>query len=211
MSIGRESALAFLFAFGLTACVRPASVPSGVNITSERSDYSPTARLAVALAPLRLAGDSLDIVIDSGSLSVPGEGLGDTTAIMRNFHLTALFVVSRRTGREQSELHNPWRTVAHSDSLLVLDGLRQGERRPFGTMRLRIPRPVDFNPGKTWLVFRITGLVVQRGAYTVGQPAEVNAPRFHKFRVFACAEWNLAGRVDRDRARRVRVSYLAAC
>ena len=203
--------VALLLACELAACVRPASVPVGVNISSDRSDYSPTARLAVALAPLHLTTETLDIVVDSGSLSVPGEVLGDTTAAMRNIYLTALLVARPNGGTEKAALSAPWRVVAQSDSAMVLDGLRRGERRALGSVRFRLAPPAGLDPGKTWLVFRITGIVVARIAQMEGGPVDVRPPREQRFRVYACADWNLAGRVDRERERQMRVSYLAAC
>ena len=182
-----------------------------MNVSSDRSEYSPTARLAIALAPLRLDVDTIDIVIDSGSITVPGELVGDTVAAMRNFYLTALLVVPRRAGRDGVALPSPWHAEAESDSLFVVEGLRFGERRALGTVRLRIPRPTNLDPSRTWLVFRITGLVTSKVARMEGQRDEAPAPRPQRFRVYACADWNLAGRIDRDRARQMRVSYLSAC
>ena len=112
---------------------------------------------------------------------------------------------------EEAAMPNPWHAEAQSDSLSVLDGLRRGERRALGKMQFRLLRPANFDPGKTWLAFRITGIAVPQVARTEGQQAEVKAPRAQKFRVYACADWNLEGRVDRDRARKMRGSYLAAC
>jgi hypothetical protein len=211
MPISRISAVTLLLVCALTACVRPAAVSPGVNISSDGSDYSPTARLAVALAPLGLAGDTIDVVIDSGSLSVPGVPLGDTAVTMRSFHLTALVVGPGRADGDADGLPRPWHALAQSDSIRVLDGLRRGEQRAIGKVHLRIPRPVAFDPKKTWLVFRITGIAVPRIALREGQPADVVSAREMRFRVYACADWSLAGRVDRSRSRQMRVSYLAAC
>lgn len=211
MPISRLSAVTVLFVCALTACVRPAAISTGVNVSSVSSDYSPTARLAVALAPLGLAGDTIDVVIDSGSLSVPGVPLGDTAVTMRSFHLTAIIAGPGGAGGDSGGLPRPWHALAQSDSLRVLDGLRRGEHRAIGTVRLRIPRPIGFDPKKTWLVFRITGIAVPRIARSEGRQADVAPAREMRFRVYACADWNLVGRVDRTRARQMRVSYLAAC
>lgn len=211
MPLRRVSAVTLLLICALTACVRPAAVSSGVNISSDGSDYSPTARLAVALAPLGLAGDTIDVVIDSGSLSVPGVPLGDTAVSLRSFHLTALIVGPGSAGGDVGGLPRPWHALAQSDSIRVLDGLRRGEHRAIGKVHLRIPRPVAFDPKKTWLVFRITGIAVPHIARSVGQQADIALAREMRFRVYACADWSLAGRVDRTRSRQMRVSYLAAC
>ncbi len=210
MPISRKSAVTVLFVCALTACVRPA-ISTGVNISSDGSDYSPTARLAVALVPLSLAGDTIDVVIDSGSLSVPGVAFGDTAVTMRNFYLTALVVGPGSAEADSGGLPRPWHALAQSDSLEVLDGLRRGEHRAIRPVRLRIPRPAAFDPKKTWLVFRITGIAVPRIALREGRQVDVAPAREMRFRTYACADWSLAGRVDRTRSRKMRVSYLMVC
>ena len=205
----RAAACAIVLFCGSTACVRPAFAPSGMNISSERSDYSPTARLAVALAPLRLGGDTVDIVIDSGSLVVPGDAAGGEGGHMFNVYLTAL-VVTPVQRRKNETLPNPWKVVSQSDSQLVVSSIPRGERRAIGTTRLRVPRPESLNPAEAWVVFRLTGNVIPRIAKVIGQPTS-SLPQTRRFRVYACANWNLTTRIDRKRAKVMNAWYLKAC
>lgn len=194
---------------GVTACTRPTFAPLGINISSDRSDYAPTARLAVALGPLSASGDTFDIVIDSGSLAVPGEAAGGEGGNMFNVYLTALIVTPVQR-RKNEALPNPWRAVAESDSQLVVSSIPRGERRALGAMRLRVSRPTGLKSAEAWIVFRLTGNVIPRMAKVVGQPTN-SAPQTRRFRVYACADWNLTTRVDRKRARVMSGSYLTAC
>ena len=202
-------ACALTLIFGAAACVRPAFAPSGMNISSDRSDYAPTARLAVALGPLSISGNAIEIVIDSGSLAVPGDAASASGGDMFNVHLTAL-VVTAVERHENEALPNPWRVVAQSDSELVLASIHRGERRGIGPLRLVVPRPRDVAPKNTWVVFRLTGNVIPHEAKVVGQ-ASSGLPRMRRFRVYACADWNLNARVDRRRAKVMNASYLKAC
>lgn len=211
MRVRRSLVLALAVATTSAGCVKPALAPLGVNVSSEQSDYSPTARLAVALAPLRLTADSIDIVIDSGRITLPGQPVGDTAPAMRDFYLTAMLVVPHAPTGDEPGLPHPWLAVAESDSVPVADAMRFGERRPLGRIHLRMPRPPGLDPGNSWLVFRMTGFAVPVMARVPGDVMGRRAPRAARFRVYACADWNLGGRVDRARARRQQVSYLAVC
>ncbi len=203
------SAFAVLLLFTATACTRPAFAPAGINVSSDRSDYAPTARLAVALGSLNRSGDTIDIVIDSGNLAVPGDAVGGDGGNMFNVYLTAL-VVTPIQRRKNEALPNPWEAVAQSDSQLVIASVPRGERRALGPMRLRVPRPHGVAPADAWVVFRLTGSVIPHTAKVVGQ-ASSSPPRTVRFRVYACADWNLNTRVDRKRSKVMNASYLQAC
>ena len=193
----------------IVACAKPTFAPSGVNVTSDRSDYSPTAQLAVAVGPLNAHGDTVEIVVDSGSLAVPGEGGGDAGA-MYNVHVAAL-VVTRATAPKGNALPRPWLALAESDSQLVLASIARGERRAIGPLRLRVVRPASVDPRDAWVVFRITGIVIPKIARMEGQRLGPTMPGAQGFRVYACADWNLSGRIDRRRAKVMQTSYLKAC
>lgn len=209
MCTKRVVACAIVSLCGLAACTRPAFAPSGINISSERSDYAPTARLAIALAPLSMNGDSVDIVIDSGSLAVPGDAAGGEGGHMFNVYLAAL-VVTPVQRRKNESLPNPWEAVAQSDSQLVVASIPRGERRAIGARRFRVARPQGLDPAKAWVVFRLTGSVIPRTAKVIGQPTS-SPPQARRFRVYACADWNLTAQIDRKRAKVMNVSYLTAC
>lgn len=202
-------AYALALLLGVAACTRPAFAPSGMNISSERSDYAPTARLAVALGPLNMSGETIEIVIDSGSLAVPGDAASGSGGDMFNVYLTAL-VVTPVERRKNEALPNPWVAVAQSDSQLVVSSIPRGERRVIGPLRLRVPRPGGVAPEDAWVVFRLTGNVIPHEAKVVGQTAST-LPRTRRFRVYACADWNLNARVARKRAKVMKASYLTAC
>jgi hypothetical protein len=195
--------------YGCTACARPSFAPPGINISSERSDYAPTARLAVALAPLHMNGDTVEIVIDSGSVAVPGDVSGGEGGTMFSVYLTALLVTPVQ-GRTHEASTNPWEAVAQSDSQLVVASIPRGERRALGTLRFRVPRPRDLDPARAWVVFRLTGNVIPHTARMVGQPS-ISPLRTRRFRVYACADWNLTARIDRKRSKVMNASYLKAC
>ena len=206
----RTTRLALLgFACALAACTKPALAPSGINIASDRSDYSPTAQLAVALGPLNAFGDSVEVVVDSGSLLVPGEATGGVGG-MYNVHVSAL-VVTRATAPKGTASPNPWIALAESDSQLVLTSIARGERRTLAPMRFRLVRPATVAPRDAWIVFRITGIVIPRAARTEGVRPGPTTAGAQRFRVYACADWNLAGRIDRKRSQAMRTSYLTAC
>lgn len=194
---------------GVTACTRPAFAPSGMNISSDRSDYTPTARLAVALASLSMSRETIDIVIDSGSLAVPGDVAGGEGGNLVNVYLTAL-VVAPVQRRKNEALPNPWEAVAESDSQLVVSNIPRGERRAIGAVHLRVRRPQGLDPAEAWLVFRLTGDVIPHVAKVVGQSTR-RPPQTEQFRVYACADWNLTTRIDRRRAKVMNASYLKAC
>jgi hypothetical protein len=92
--------LAALIGAGLGGCAHVRPAPSGYNVSSERSDYSPTVRLAVALPLLSPTSntDGITVVIDSGVLSAPGARTADTRPVMRNLYLTALLATAARSG-----------------------------------------------------------------------------------------------------------------
>ena len=209
MRSNRRAVCCFGLAGAMAACTKPALAPAGINVTSEHSDYSPSAQLAVALGPLTAHADTVEIVVDSGSLAVPGEGGGDAGA-MYNVHVAAL-VVTRATAPKGNALPRPWLALAESDSQLVLTSIARGERRPIGPLRLRVVRPANVDPGDAWVVFRITGVVIPRLARMEGQRPGPTLPDAQRFRVYACADWNLSGRIDRTRAKVMTTSYLKAC
>ena len=208
-----ERRIAALAAMVLGGCAHLQPVATGYNVSSERSDYSPNLRLAVALPLLPPAPgvDSLTVVIDSGVLSAPGPRSADTVPIMRNLYMTALLATVTRSAERAKGLVEPWLAVAESDSVPVADALRLGERRAVRRIRLRIAYPVAIDPARTWLVFRITGAAMTKEVHL--PDGRVVAPKSVAggVRVFACADWSLAGYVDRHRATALARAYSAAC
>lgn len=205
----RSTRLALLgLACEFAACTRPALAPSGINVVSDRSDYSPTSQLAVAIGLLNAIGYTVDVVVDSGSLSVPGEAAEGVDG-MNDVYVGAL-VVMRATAPKGTVLPSPWLALAESDSQLVLSSIARGERRALASMRFRAVRPTTIAVRDAWVVFRTTGIVIPRAAQTAGRRLGNTMADARRFRVYACADWNLTGRVDRKRAQVIRTSSLTA-
>jgi hypothetical protein len=197
----------------LAGCRHLHPAASGYNVSSERSNYSPTLRLAVALPllPHTANVDSLTVVIDSGVVSAPGPRTADTVAIMRNLYMTALLATATHSAGHAKGLVEPWLAVAESDSVPIADALRLGDRRVVRNIRLRIAYPVAVDPARTWLVFRITGAAMTKEVHL--PDGRVVAPKrvTGGVRVFACADWSLAGYVDRRRTTALARAYSAVC
>jgi hypothetical protein len=120
---------------------------------------------------------------------------------MRNLYITAL-VATRDTGGESlTGLSHPWQALAESDSALLAGALHLGEPRAVGRIRLRIVPPRAFDPARSWLVFRITGSAVTNAVMLSDGTMIGRRPVSAVVRVFACADWTIAGYVDRTRAK----------
>ncbi|HEY9225630.1 MAG TPA: hypothetical protein VIP11_03215 [Gemmatimonadaceae bacterium] len=196
-------------------CVRTAPAPSaGYWVSSDSSHYSPVVRLRVTAAA---RGNQLYLLVDSGSLAVPGPFTPDSPIVLTKLYLTAYLATSNRGPLALATADSVrfadrrgWRASAASDSVLLADYLRFGERRPVHRTEIRMPLP-SAEPG-TWLVFRLSAKVVDRwlpfdprsAALTVGRPGG-------DIRVYACSDRDLAGRVDSARANGLRRSYGALC
>lgn len=214
MSVGWSPWSVPLMAMALLGgCAHLRPVGPGFNISSERSDYSPAVRLAVAL-PLSVAdtaGDSLTIVIDSAVVTAPGARASDTTPVMRDLYIAALLATHGQSADRSGQLPTPWLALAASDSVPLLDALHLGVPTHGGPVRLHVTRPPALDPTKTWLVFRITGTAISNAVRDASGQIIPTTGRPHGVRVFACADWNLAGYLDRARAKSLARAYNAAC
>lgn len=181
-------------------------------MSSERSDYTPAVRLAVAVPTLDTVGGrtSLTVAIDSGIITAVGGESPDTVAAMRELYLTAL-LVTPTTRQPDAGPPSPWQAIAQSDSVLIVDALRLGVPQRLPRVQLNVATSAPVEPSRTWLVFRITGgAMTQEIRMPDGQV--VPARRVSGgVRVYACAEWTLAGYVDRKRAKALATAYNAAC
>jgi len=197
----------------LIGCAHQRLAAAGYNVSSERSDYSPTVRLAIALplAPPDESGDTVTVVIDSAVITAPGTRAADTLPVMRNLYITALLATSAPGHDKGGPPAQPWLAVAASDSALLTDALRLGTPKRLREFRLHIPMPHALDRARTWLVFRVTGIAVTREIQLAD--GRVIAPKDVSggVRVFACADWSLAGYVDQLRARGLAHAYTAAC
>lgn len=195
----------------LCACgAARARIGPGFNVSSQSSDYSPTAVLAVSLRALLSRSDSIVIVVDSGSISAPGIQPPAAPADLSNLYMTALVTTAAR-GVVRDPRTPPWRATAESDSIPIADSLRLGETRRLPVMRFALPRPTTLDPKNTLLVFRITGKASTQDIHLADGriiPGKVNAG---KVRVYACADWTLDGLVDLPRSQSLARAYSAAC
>lgn len=202
-----------LAAIALGGCAHLRPVGPGFNVSSERSDYSPTVRLAIAL-PLSIAdtaGDSLTIVVDSAIVTAPGTPSSDTTPVMHDLYIAALLATRGQNPSQTGQLPTPWVALAASDSVQLVDALHLGAPTRVGPLRLRVMRPRPLDPARTWLVFRITGTAISNAVRLANGEIIPTRARPGGVRVFACADWTLAGYLDRARARSLARAYNAAC
>jgi hypothetical protein len=196
-----------------SGCAHPRLAGTGFNVSSERSDYSPAVRLAVALpvASSSAGHDTITVVIDSAVVLAPGAVSTDTTPLMRNLYVTALLATRDVPDERSGGLPAPWRALAASDSVLLVDALRIGEPRHVGRVELRIPPAAAIDSAHSWLVFRITGDAMTNAVQLADGTIIGRKPVVGGVRVFACADWSLAGYVDRARAKALARAYNSAC
>jgi hypothetical protein len=206
MENAMRSAIGVLLVACAAGCASAAQPVSGLIVSSEASDYSPTVRLAVSLSTADVAGDeSLVGTVDSATIYTAETAVPDTASIMKDLYLTALVASRQRT---TSGTAPRWQELARSDSIRLADALRLGEARHVRGLRLVIPNTSGLNPRAAWLVFRITGAVILRDR--VGDSVVARTIP-HGIRVFACAAWNLAGHRDKRIEAALARQYNAAC
>lgn len=211
----QQSSCWWVFLAGLAAgaCAHPRLAGAGFNVSSERSDYSPTVRLAVALPVVQpTAGrDSITVLIDSAMVLAPGATSADTTPVMSNLYITALLATRAPAAAEGGGPPEPWRALAASDSILLADALYLGEPRAVGHVRLSLAAPAALDPTRTWLVFRISGTAMTNAVRLADGSIIARRPVPGGVRVYACADWTLAGYVDKRRAKALARAYTSAC
>lgn len=204
-----------ILALAATKCLRTAPVPLvGYWVSSDASQYSPVVTLRVVSSR---RGSSLQIEIDSGTLTVPGAFPPPAPLAMTNLYLTA-YIAATNFGPMALALPDSlrfpdrrgWRAVSNSDSIRLTDQLRYGERQSVGGIRLAMSLP-SATDGPLWLVFRISGKVVdhripfdERGALRVGGLGSTT-------RVYACGDRDLMGQLDTVRSNGLRRAYGLLC
>ncbi len=203
-----------VLALSETSCVRTAPEPqTGYLVSSDGSQYSPTARFQVTS---RRDRGGLRLDIDSAVVTVPGNFAAPAPLALRSVYLTAYVATPNErpmalalpdTGRFPDR--RGWRALSGSDSVLLMDELRHGERRWLGRLHLTVPLPAGEAP--SWLVFRISGKVVdhriavdERSGLRVGAPGGST-------RVYVCSERDLLGQLDSARSDGLRRSYNLLC
>lgn len=195
------------------ACAHPRLAAPGFNISSERSDYSPAVRLAVALpvVPPASSSDTLTVVIDSAVVTAPGAVSSDTTPVMRDLYITALLATRAAPGSAANGPPEPWHAIATGDSVLLADALHLGVPRGVGHLVLRVAPSAPVDPARTWLVFRISGMAITNAVRLADGSIIPRRPIAGGVRVYACADWTLAGYVDKARSKALARAYTSAC
>lgn len=189
-----------------TACAHRTGKPSGYLVSSAASDYSPVLRAQVAV---EMVGDTVVVRVDSGSLVAPGQAASGRRAVMRAITMEALLVGA--PAKHHGPLPTPWTPIAISAAQLAADSLALGVSHPLPPIRFAIARPTSLDRRRAWLVFRIradgetTPVHLADGTLLAGRRI------IGGVRVFACADRDLSGRVDKRRAARLKKDYLAAC
>lgn len=204
-----------LFVASLADCARTAPVPQiAYWVSSDASQYSPVASLRIRSAR---DGSRLRIAIDTGVISVPGEYVSPAPLAITDLYLTA-YVATRNVGPLALALPDSlrfpdrrgWRAVATGDSIPLAPDIRYGERRSVERLLFTVTLPSGTEQSD-WLVFRISGKVVDhrlrfdpRGALQVGPLGEMT-------RVYACSDRDLTGQVDTARSNGLRRAYGLLC
>jgi hypothetical protein len=103
-----------------------------------------------------------------------------------------------------------WRAIATSDSIPLVAQLRYGEHRSIHDLRLSLPlpRPTD---SSAWLVFRISGRVVDRRLDYPPRGVPRVGPVGGTTRVYACSDRDLRGSLDTARSNGLRRAYGLVC
>jgi hypothetical protein len=205
------------FVVAVIACIRTAPVPVAQYwVSSDSSQYSPIARFRVHSAAVD-AGFS--VAIDSASIAIPGTAIADAPPVMSQLYLTAIIavpdsgslaVVRAASGRRPAERRG-WRPIATSDSVLLIDQLRYGERARISDIRLLLPATAKLPEGPLWMIFRISGNTVELAAPLVAG----GQPRRHDLsggvQVYACGDRDLLGKFDAARGASLKRAYGIAC
>ena len=192
----------------LAGCAGRAKIAPGPNISSERSDYSPSLRLTVSQQALLSRPDSIVVLIDSGVVAAAGLQSPQSPAEMRNLYIAALIARRSVTAGVRDVRTPPWTTVVESDSILIADSLRLGETRPLETLRFAFRRPNTLDSSRVNLVFRITGIAVDEPNNGSGTRPLIRGGRI---RVYACSVWTLDGVVDARQQKAMAEAYNAVC
>jgi hypothetical protein len=198
------------------ACIHTGPEPSvSYWVASDSSLYSPVARFRVT--PLKRSGE-LRVRLDSGALSVPGDQALAAPPLMSKLYLTAFLAVldssgfaAVSTGRGQFQERRGWRPIASSDSVLVVDELHYGERRPFSPLDLMIRDTAQSPTEPLWLVFRISGNTVLISAPPAPGAAPTRRDHPGGVNVYVCGDRDVAGRLDPPRATALKRAYGLSC
>jgi len=196
----------FLFVLTLIGC---ASAPPAHTyvVSSEASSYSPVVHLVITVDA---TPDSILVAIDSGSILAHGIARS-AGAVMRDLTLEAIVAHKPQEHPSSSKLVEPWAVLATSPPYRLVDSLQFEQTVRLALLRISVVRPTGIDPHNTWLVFRIRGTAVTSQIQLADGRVIPSEVRVGGVRVFACSERNLAGTLDKDRARRLAKAYASVC
>ena len=198
-------------------CVRTAPTPLPTYpVSSDSSQYSPNVQLRVATA--RDGATTLAVFLDSGVIAVPGAFTPESPVMMRDLYVTGYVATSNPipTGLARGDParfadRRGWRAIAESDSMLLVEQLRFGERRAIRPVRLQV-RDAPSGDGTYWLVLGISGQSVDlRIPFDENGGLRAGAPGGRRLQVYACSDRDLNGQVDTARSNAMRRAYGLAC
>lgn len=176
-------------------------------VSSEPSYYSPVVRLAIAVDT---TADSVLVRIDSGTIRAQGMSAKANVAMRK---LTLEGIIARRPDRTSSAatIVEPWSPLTVSKPTELVDSLLFSTSMALRPMTLSIARPRDTNLRQVWLVFRIRGDAMTDEVHMADGRIVPASVRQGGIRVFACSERNLAGTLDKARAKRLATEYASVC
>ena len=196
----------FLCTLSLIGCATARPVRNYV-VSSEASSYSPVVHLAITVDT---TADSIFVAIDSGSILAHGIARS-AGAVMRDLTLEAIVARKPEKQTSSSNLVEPWVALASSRPRPLVDSLVFEVPVALSPPRLSVSRPPGLDLHDAWLVFRVRGTALTNQIQLADGrviPAEVHPGGV---RVYACSERNLAGTLDKDRARRLATEYASVC
>jgi len=187
-----------------------------MNVSSERSEYSPTIRLAVRMPLLRdslvQGGTAIVVRVDSGVITAHGVLTPSELVVMRNLKITAVVATFPTEGSQRGSLAHPWAELARSADQHLTDSLRYGEGAGLPPMTFVIPIRHERSRVANGLVFEITGIAMSTPVRLVtGELRPGRTLGEGSIRVFACSIFRLDGSIDGAREKNLRARYVDLC
>ena len=175
-------------------------------VSSEASSYSPVVHLVITVDT---TADSILVEIDSGSILAHGIARS-AGAVMRDLTIEAIVGRKPQSKDSPSKLVAPWEALATSRQYPLVDSLAFEVPVSLSPLRLSLSRPgVDLH--YSWLLFQIRGTALTNQIQLADGRVIPAAVHPGGVRVYACSERNLAGTLDKARAKRLASEYASVC
>ena len=201
-------------AFGSVAlsCAHAPRALNGLNVSNERSDYSPVLGLAVEVPLQRIdSGSRRHVVlvrIDSGFVEARGDFASSAPVVMRYLRLSALLARFPSGADSNGVRREPWTELARSAPIALADSLRAGERSHLNRfIELSIPVSPEVLQSANGVVFEVSGAAMSifRGPLVGSGRGEM------PLLVYACSTFDTRGRIQLMRLRMLSDGYSKAC